>query len=307
MSEAQAQAITSASPKFPAVEAFPGCPSLSWMLAKRVCNPYEEADAFIVMTGRKGSGKSTASLAIAEDTARCIAALRCQGEDPEKFFNIEHVVTVTKEGTIRLLTSGILQKRNGVIILDDVSLQWNSRDSMSWINKALNDILMVARVYQCVIISNTVQSGYLDKVARELSDFRIRVMSKSTFNKQSFLRCYYWETSETGDAYRHHLTWHGHRIKTWVCGLPSEKIIKQYHDMRVANTDEHLKATYSKVKIKLDGAEPVKKKTKEQTFQDEHMEAVRRDFISGKYSISKLARKYGTSRTQIGYCIKGLE
>jgi len=53
----------------PDIEACPGCPTLSWMIALRVTNPYEDSDAFISVTGRKGSGKTTASLALCEDIA----------------------------------------------------------------------------------------------------------------------------------------------------------------------------------------------------------------------------------------------
>jgi len=235
------------------VQAYPGVPSLSYILASRVCSPYEEADTFVIVSGRKGSGKSTLSLALCEDTAEVIAYLRGKGESPQQFFSIDHVVTIDKEGAIRLLSSGILQKKNSVVLLDDVSVQWNSRNFMTWINKALNDILMIARVYQCVIICNAVSAKFIDVVARDLTDFRIRMLRKMTTTKQSIFRCYFYEIGENNEEYRHHLTWRGYRIRQWVGGLPSPDLLAQYRALRQEKTDSHVNNTYLKMREKLDG------------------------------------------------------
>ena len=244
------------------VQPYAGCPTLSWVLASRVTSPYEEADTFVIVSGRKGSGKSTLSLALCEDIAEVIAYLRGNGEDPKQFFNIGHVVSIDKEGAIRLLTSGILQKKNSVVLLDDVSVQWNSRNFMTWINKALNDILMIARVYQCVIVCNAVSAKFIDVVARDLTDYRIRILRKMTRTQQSIFRCYYYEIGENNEEYRHHLTWHGHRIRQWVGGLPSPELLAQYRAMRQEMTDSHVDNTYLKMREKLDGIGLEEKKAK---------------------------------------------
>ena len=241
------------------IEVYPGCPPLSYVLASRVTSPYEEADCFVIVQGRKGKGKSTLSLALCEDTAEIIAYLRGKGEDPKQFFNINHVTTIDKEGAIRLLTSGILKKKNAVVLLDDVSVQWNSRNFMSWVNKALNDIIMIARVYQCVVVCNAVSAKYIDSVARDTTDYRIRILRKNTNTKQTIFRCLYYEIGEEGKEYRHHLTWHGMRIRQWVGGLPSEELMTGYKAMRQAMTDQHVDGTYTKVKEKLDGVVREKK------------------------------------------------
>ena len=117
------------------VEAYPGCPTLSWMIANRVCNPHEESDAFISFTGRKGSSKSTSSISFCEAVSQDIAMIRGKGEDPTKFFNINHIRSITERGAVELLTSGILKEKNAVILLDDTGTQWGARNFATMINK----------------------------------------------------------------------------------------------------------------------------------------------------------------------------
>jgi len=229
-----------------AIKAYPGAPTFSWLIASRVTNKYEDSDAFITVFGRKGSGKSTASLALCESIAENISYIRGKNEDPKEFFNVDHVVTVTKEGAIKLLTSGILKKRNSVILLDDVSIQWNSRSFQTWVNKALNDILTIARVFSCVIIANCVQKSHLDKVARELTDFQIQMVSKSTITKQSIFKAYYYEIGNDGTEYKRFLTWKGKRIKYWLCGKPSIALETEYKRIRMENTGDHIEQSYAK-------------------------------------------------------------
>src|SRR5512138_2264624 len=114
-----------------ALSATPGCPTLTWMIAKRVTDQYEDADAFISFTGRKGAGKSTASMAFCEGLAEDIAMLRGRGESPEQFFNIDHVRSITETGAIELLSSGRLKKQNSIFLLDDTGTQWGSRNFQS--------------------------------------------------------------------------------------------------------------------------------------------------------------------------------
>lgn len=301
------------------IKPYPGCPSLSWVFANRVCNTFEDQDAFIVFSGRKGSGKSTSGLSLAEDIAECISFIRHQNyidsngktgdpvrKPPTEFFNIDHVVSVTKEGAIRLLTSGILQKENAVIILDDVSLQWNSRNFQTWINKALNDILTIARVFKCIIIANCVQTTHIDKIARELTDYRIVMMRKSTVTKQALFRCYYVEIGPDSQEYKHFITWKGKRIKTWVIGLPSRQIMKAYQTMRRENTVTHIDTTLDKVTEKLDGL----KNKKDGRVKDENHPDIKNNIdyvvdarLNKHMSMNKIMEARGITKYIIGRCL----
>lgn len=231
-------------------EAYAGCPALTWLIASRVCNPYEDQDAFISFTGRKGSGKSTASLAFCEALAEDISRLRGKGECPSQFFNIEHVRSITETGAVDLLSSGILKQENSVILLDDTGTQWGARNFTSTVNKTLNAILQICRVYRCVLIANFIMKSHVDIQARGMTDFRAEMQYKDVSSGQAFFKFYYLENTEYGE-YRKFLTWHGKRVKLWMIEKPSEGLNSEYQAMRRKNTDSFIEEAREKVMAKI--------------------------------------------------------
>lgn len=232
------------------VSAYPGCPSLSWMIAQRVTNRFEESDAFITCTGRKGGGKSTSSMALCEGMAEDIAYLRGYEHDPEYYFNIDHIRTITKTGAIELLTSGILKKQNAIVLLDDAGTQWSNRNFATMINKYLNQIVQIMRIYQGILVANFIMKDHIDKQAREMVDFRIQMLYKNTRAGQAFFKCKYIEQGENGE-YTKYLTWHKKRIKKFVIGRPSDQLYTQYRIMRGENTDIFIEEAQKEVKVKV--------------------------------------------------------
>lgn len=234
------------------VLAYPGCPTLSWMIASRVCNPYEEADAFISFVGRKGSSKSTSSISFCEGLAEDISHLRGKGEQPTKFFNLSHIKSITEAGAMELLSSGALKEENSVFLLDDTGTQWSARSFQSLINKSLNAILQICRVYRCVLVANFIMKNHIDIQARGMTDYRAEMLYKNTTTGQAFFKFFYLEQSEYGE-YKKYLTWHRKRVKEWVIEKPSEELYKKYKAMRRLNTDEYIDAARDKVNVKLNG------------------------------------------------------
>lgn len=225
------------------MNAFPGCPTLSWMIAKRVTNPFEDADAFISFTGRKGSSKSTSSAAFCEGLADDIARLRNKGESPEKFFNIDHVRSISERGAIELLSSGALKNENSVFLLDDTGTQWGARNFQSAINKHLNSILQICRVYKCVLVANFIMANHIDVQARQMTDFRAEMLYKNVKENYAVFKFYYLEQGQKrgqSHEYKKYLKWHGKRVTKWVIGRPSAKFESQYKKMRKENTDEFI-------------------------------------------------------------------
>ena len=232
------------------LKAFPGCPTLSWMIAKRVTNPYEDADAFISFTGRKGSSKTTSSSALAEGIAEDIAALRGKGELPSKFFTIDNVRSITEMGALELLSSGALTHENSVFLLDDTGTQWSSRNFQSPINKTLNSILQICRIYKCVIIANFILQSHIDIQARGMADFRAEMQYKNTREQYAVFKFYYLEQgTKKGNPheYKKYLKWNGKRIKQWVIGRPSPDYEAAYKKIRQNNTDEFIQNAREKV------------------------------------------------------------
>jgi len=234
---------------------YPGCPTLTWMIAHRVCNPREESDAFISFVGRKGSGKSTSSIAFCEGLSEDIARIRGKGEDPTQFFNINNVKSITERGAIDLLSSGALKRENSVFLLDDVGTQWGSRNFQSPINKYLNAILQICRVYRCVLVANFIMKAHIDVQARGMTDYRAEMLYKDTTTGQGFFKFFYLENNEFGE-YKKYLTWQGKRIKTWIIERPSDALNAEYKKMRRENTDQFIEDAQVKVNEKLN---PTKK------------------------------------------------
>ena len=230
--------------------AFPGCPSLTRMIAMRVTNPYEDQDAFISCTGRKGSGKSTATLALCEDLAKEIAFLRNKGEPPEKFFNITHVRSISELGALEMLSGGALTQENSVFLLDDTGVMWSARNFQSPINKTLNSILQICRVYKCIIVANFILQSHIDIGARGMADFRMELSFKNTKEEYAVFKFYYLEQGvKRGKPfeYKKYMKWHGKRIVQWVIGRPSEELTADYVLMRRGNTDGYIAEAQQKM------------------------------------------------------------
>jgi hypothetical protein len=225
------------------LQAHPKCPTLSYIIATRVTNPYEDADAFISFTGRKGSGKTTASSAFAEAVAVDIAAMRGKNESPKKFFTIDNVRSITEMGALELLSSGALTKENSVFLLDDTGTQWGSRNFQSPINKTLNSILQICRIYKCVIIANFILQSHIDIQARGMVDFRAEMQFKNTKEEYSVFKFYYLEQGTKNGKpheYKKYLKWNGKRITQWTIGKPSKGYQEAYKKIRKENTDEFI-------------------------------------------------------------------
>jgi hypothetical protein len=235
-----------------AIMAYPGCPPIAWLIASRVCNPYEEQDAFISFTGRKGSGKSTASSAFCEGIAEYIAMIRKKGEPPEKFFNIDHVRSISEQGAIELLSSGALKQENSVFLLDDTGTQWGARNFQSPINKHLNAILQICRVYKCVLVANFIMNNHVDLQARQMTDFRAHMLWKNTKTQQAVFKIYYIEQgldmNGKSKEYKKFLTWHGKRLSKVVIGKPTPDFEQAYKAMRRTNTDVFIDDAQRKLK-----------------------------------------------------------
>ena len=303
-----------------ALKAYPGCPTFTWMIANRVTNPYDEQDAFITFTGRKGSSKSTSSIAFAEELAKDIARLRNKGEDPKKFFNITHIRSISETGAIELLTSGILKKQNSVILLDDTGTQWGARNFATMINKYLNMILQIARVYRCVIIANFIMQAHIDVQARTMTDFRVEMLYKDVSNKQAVFKVKYIEQGQDtvghSKEYGKYLTWKGKRIKWWVITLPSEELYKEYRKMRTGNTDEFIELAQKKIRakvLKIDDEENQDKRYHD-PLTDKHVLNNRHQVLSllsdqsylkkdGSPNVYKISNDTGLGRSIVGKII----
>lgn len=122
----------------------------------------------MAIIGRTGTGKSSAALQIAHETAKYMATLN--GRSPDYYFNIDHVAIITEDEIVRVM-SGI--KKNGIYILDDIGVGWNSRKWQSKANIIMNNIIQTFRTWNNLLILTVPDDENIDKVPRNSLRYRI--------------------------------------------------------------------------------------------------------------------------------------
>ena len=122
----------------------------------------------MAIIGRTGSGKSSAAIQIAYETAKYMAS---QNSHPaEYYFNINHMAIISEDEIIRVM-SGI--KKNGIYILDDIGVGWNSRKWQSKANIVMNNIIQTFRTWNNLLILTVPDDENIDKVPRNSLKYRI--------------------------------------------------------------------------------------------------------------------------------------
>jgi hypothetical protein len=232
----------------------PECPTLAWFIAQRVTDPDMELDCTIMITGRKGSGKSLFSVGLGYEIAKEIALKKFRKQLMElptgarmkkweelasKYFNMDHVKSVDKEGTMEMFSGDVIMTENAILLCDDVSIAANSRNSMTQQNKAISQIMTVSRPYRNVVILNTVYSTLVDKTARNFSDIVIELLGVNKKRKQSIAKCYLYSVNQnTGKEYKKFFRFNGKRIIYWVSKLPPKHLRDAYKQLRMDKTKE---------------------------------------------------------------------
>jgi energy-coupling factor transporter ATP-binding protein EcfA2 len=271
------------------------------MIARRVSDPYREMDALILILGRKGSGKSTLSIYLAQWISYHLSKLL--GGKPTDYFTIKNVRSVDPSGTMEMLTSDLMTMENQILILDDASISWNSRDFAKQESKGLNAVLTICRVYKIVLIVNTPAGFMLDKVPRTMADYIIHIIGANTYTKQTLFKCFFYEVGETGKEYRKYLTWHGKRIKYWISYLPSLRLLNKYKKLRKERTDIHIKNTYDQfVTAKLEAGIKKQKKSMDDVVEENWRE-VSDMRVNQNLSFREIGRRKKLTHSQIDKCM----
>lgn len=216
---------------------YPGAPTLADIITARITNPALDLDCLILITGKKGSGKSIFSLNLAYQIA--VKLSKIHNKPWQQFFNMDHVKSCDPSGTFEMFTGETLRTENSVLIADDIAISYNARNAMTTTNKQLSQVITVSRVYRNCLILNCVSSSHVDKIARSLADIVIDVIGVHIPTRQSIAKVYLFETAQhTGKEYRRFLTYHKKRIKYFLCGLPPADLMKDYKALRMAKTNE---------------------------------------------------------------------
>jgi len=182
-------------------------------------------DVFVVVTGKKGKGKSFASIRLGEVFS---------GEYTHLPFSIGTNVKHTVKGLLRLVNSGDLPE-GSVIVMEEVGVGANARDFMKQVNKALNFLSQTIRFRHYMIIFNVPNWGLIDKSLRVLSSARIEMLSKNKKEGYSRGKLYLLDYDDyNGKEWRRflRLKWEGVKrlgvVKDVYFGLPSDVLIREY-------------------------------------------------------------------------------
>jgi len=288
---------------------FEGCPDFAWIVADTVCNPYQDSDCVIFFVGRKKSGKSTNSVALAEEISKAIAAKI--GGQPSDYFTAENIKSVSRLGGLEILTSPQLLKDHAVIIIDDAQISLSSRRSPTAENQLQNDIVTIARPFKCVLIFNSVFHANIDKGTRSLADFIVKMENSNPYTKQSLMRIYSYEVGDDGKEYRKYLQWRDpngrkHRIKLWVGTLPSPELQKAYLKMRRENSValvEDSRARFQEILAKRTGSpESTDRKNGIKEIVELNREQANKLRESGM-SMKAIARELNLTDYQVSKCL----
>lgn len=187
-------------------------------------------DVFVVVTGKKGKGKSFAGIRIGEVFS---------GEYTHLPFSIETNVKHTVKSLLRLVNSGNLPE-GSVIIMEEIGVGANSRDFMKQVNKALNFLSQTIRFRHYFIIFNVPNWGLVDKSLRVLAAARIEMIAKNKKLGYSHGKLY---LLDYDDYYNKEwrrflrLKWKGVKrigvVKNVYFGLPGDKLIEDYQKKKV--------------------------------------------------------------------------
>lgn len=197
---------------------------------------------FIIITGKKGSGKSYLGMRIGE---------LLQG----KGFGLHHVCFSVEE-LLGLLKSKSV-KPGDVVMLEEVGVAANSRDAMTNINKSLSFAAQTIRPERITLIANTITWGLIDTQVKNLADFRIEVIGHDVREKTTEFKFTKISPNQHGqEPFREHLVFDMGKVPikyvSWTLSQPSKRLREPYEIKR----KEYLESIYIK------GADAIRGKPK---------------------------------------------
>jgi hypothetical protein len=196
-----------------------------------------------------GVGKSTFSLHLSEEIAKWIGIFT--RKNPEEFFSMANVRTVSREGGLEILTSDALLKEHSILLIDDARISADSAKFQTKANSVIRDIATIMRPFRGVLIVNSVSFKHIDKGLRELCTYLITIIGSNTTTGQSFAKVYKYGVSEFGET-RKFLTWTDkagikHRMVVFIGGQPSKKLGAEYKKARMVNSVELVMAARQQI------------------------------------------------------------
>lgn len=191
----------------------------------------DKQDMSMIISGRKGSGKSISSLYLAQRVAEEIAII--MGGTWNDYFSLEKNCALLEdnEGINRLVKS---VGKHQVIVIDDAGVALGSRDFATAKNKAFNKLLTICRTRRWFIIFNVPVRTHVDKQIRELVDCVAKVYRSYHSKGFNILKVHSVELSENfaNKAYTHRYSFRERKVDMWLAFSPGKEIVDTYEKGR---------------------------------------------------------------------------
>ena len=208
--------------------------NISRFFADTVTGPYNQ-DISMLLVGKKGTGKSLASLALARMTAGEIA--KRLGGKWQDYFSMDNVAIIDPERASELIIS---QKMHNVYLYDDIGLGWNARNFQSVENKDKNDIFQINRVDRTVQIFSVPNQFLLDKVPRSLVSHYAEMDRTRRGFKSGFSLMKFFEPvtlfREGGKQIQPYVSTRGQKYVQIVIPTPPLDLVRAYNNERAKVT-----------------------------------------------------------------------
>lgn len=242
----------------------------------------------MAIIGRTGTGKSSAALQIAHETAKYMSKLN--GHRPDYYFNIDHVAIITEDEILRVMSN---IKKNGIYILDDIGVGWNSRKWQSKANIIMNNIIQTFRTWNNLLILTVPDDENIDKVPRNSLKFRVD-MKEANFDMgytlgamQEFVRNY--KLKKNYMPYPKH---EGVKYVRVMFNRPPDALINEYEKRRTSIQEqmqkdniEQMKAVFDEQKG-LDKIEPFYKTHADDIYHQVEFEGATRAELAEVYEVN---------------------
>lgn len=234
---------------------------------------------FIIITGKKGSGKSYLGLRIGEIL---------QG----KSFGLHHVCFSVEE-LLKLLESKSV-KPGDVVMLEEIGVAANARDAMTNINKSLSFAAQTIRPERITLIANTITWALIDTQVKNLADFRIEVIGHDVKDKTTEFKFTKISPNQHGqEPFREHLVFDMDKVPikyvSWTLSQPSKRLRVPYEQKR----KEYLEAIYSKGAAAIRGKPKAEKRISVKEQVDMVLSKFSRELADGTLTGAMLVNEFG--------------
>ena len=192
----------------------------------------DKQDFSMILSGRKGSGKSYSSLRICQMVAKAVAE-ELKGK-PEDYFTLDNCCLLEDTDMINKIikTAG----KHQIILIDDAGVAVGSRDFATQKNKNFNKLLATCRTKRWMILLNVPAKSHIDKQIRELVDCWGKVYKSCHEDGFNVLKINMVEISESREnqTYIKRYTFDRHKIDFWSVLSPDQQTSDQYDVRRDA-------------------------------------------------------------------------